>query len=198
MDLRTAQLLMDTVCIPILFAYAIADLDSCRQSTTGNVSSSSGAVSLSVAGGPAKISSRASTTGINHCPMPIKKEFSNMVFRFLATCTTAGTKSQVLSTTVTSVRIMERTRMAQRSMSVGPNTPCLIIRILPGPKKYFRDAQGSSGLITGGEQFCNYSLARAKKTRLHRSPQVSSYKKRSYLRRERMCGGKRYCKIQLG
>lgn len=38
----------------------------------------------------------------------------------------------------------------------------LIIGILPGPKKYFRDAEGSSGLTTGGEQFCNYFLARAK------------------------------------
>lgn len=85
-----------------------------------------------------------------------------MVFLFLATCTTPGTPSQILSTIIISMRTAERTRMAQRSMSVGPNTLCLIIGILPGPTKYFRDAEGSSGLMTGGEQFCNYFLARAK------------------------------------
>lgn len=49
-----------------MFTYAIADLNSWQQSTTGNASSSLGAVTMSMAFGPAKISLRVSTTGRNH------------------------------------------------------------------------------------------------------------------------------------
>lgn len=85
-----------------------------------------------------------------------------MGFLFLATCTTPGTTSQIPSTIIILMKMAEGTRMVQRSMSVGPNTPCLIIGILPGPTKYFRDVEGSSGLTTGGEQFCNYFFCPSK------------------------------------